>query len=150
MSLTVKINGMAELERKLGKLPAKKWARGALVASANDLVTWTAPYPPAPAYGVGRSWYERGYGSRWQRRDGSIGGRKTSEDANSAWKVEPKGDLAVLIRNNASYSGYLHDKDAQVGFHKARGWLTVQDMFEKHAKDIAKKIQDAIKDIWTG
>jgi len=149
MSVTVKVEGIEELEKKMGKLKAHSFIRGLMVAAANDLVTFTAPYPSAPPYG-GKAWYERGFGSRWRVKDGSIHGRRTSENINQSWSVKAHGSRDAIIKNEASYSGYVHDKDKQVGFHAARGWRTLQDMWEKHTGEIVRKVADAIHDVWGG
>lgn len=147
MALTVELKGIPELEKKLGKITAKATLQGLIVAAANELVDVTAPYPPAPAYG-GSRWYERGKGGFWKRKDGSIGGPSpVSENLLNQWTVKPQSGNA-LIKNDASYAGFVHDKDKQVGFHAARGWRTVQGEFEKHSDDLTKHMAEAIEDIW--
>jgi hypothetical protein len=149
MSITVKIEGMDELEAKLGKITAHKFIQSQLMdPGAKELIDHTAAYPPAPKYG-GRSWYERGKGGFYRRKDGSVmGPNPPSQHMNKSWKYVPHGDTDVMITNSATYSGYVHDKEHQVGFHAARGWLTIQDMWQKYGPDIVRKIGDAIRDIW--
>ncbi len=82
-------------------------------------------YPP-PNVGnrpnLGR-WYQRGYGPRWQRKDGTIGGRKTSEMLNRSWAVKREPDGAS-VGTRVSYSAWVHSSKYQAAVHKRHGWKT--------------------------
>ena len=105
-------------------------------AVATQVQARLAPYPPATEANRPRTfaskarngWYERGYGPRWARKDGSVGGRKTSELMNRNWHITRQGVNAELV-NNASYSAFVH-RDPTLGdphqafFHGQRGWMT--------------------------
>lgn len=98
----------------------------ALVAIAEEGRDFISPYPPAPPRKKNR-WYERGYGPRWQRRDGTIGGRKTSETLGRKWRII-KGRGRVVLENRASYAGWVHRKEKQARIHTETGWKTEVDM----------------------
>ena len=147
----IEFRGLDELERKLGKIKSHSFLQGLLVAAANQLVTWTAPYPPAPPYGVTNRWWERGRGGFWRTKDGIIHGPKPlSEDLNKRWGVQTHGELSVIVRNDASYAGWVHDKDRQAGFHAARGWRTIQDEWEKGKSELEKSMADEVERVWGG
>ena len=108
-------------------LPAIQAAAvGYLEAFRNELT----PYPPSSEANRPNArgrWYERGYGPRWLRKDGSVGGRKTSQALGRSWSVAPTSTGAHLW-SRATYSGALHRDPAspgrprQAGFHGRRGW----------------------------
>jgi len=93
-----------------------------------------AVYPPqgewkTPKQFPGR-WYQRGFGPRWARKDGSIGGANTSENLQHQWKVQ-LAPRTVTIENEVSYAAYVQDADEQADFHKAHGWQTDQDVIDE-------------------
>lgn len=100
--------------------------QAAAVGYVTALHAVVLPYPPAGAANrpnaQGR-WYERGYGPRWRRRNGRIGGRKTSQLLNRSWAITRVAGGARL-QNRASYSGAVHGDD-QAAFHARRGWQTI-------------------------
>jgi len=101
-------------------------AVGYLEAFRNELT----PYPPASEANRPNArgrWYERGYGPKWTRKDGSVGGRKTSQLLGRSWSVAPTGAGAHLW-SRASYSAVVHrdpasgERPRQASFHGRRGW----------------------------
>lgn len=134
--ITIQIEGLEALQRKLGRDITPE-VRGFTAAVAKDIEGRIAPYAPAtsanwPVYNIGPHhkpnnygrWYQRGYGPRWSRKDGSIGGTKSSEMMNRQWSIRPIGQWGQVIGNRASYANWVHAAVDQAGFHKARGWKT--------------------------
>ncbi len=147
-SFNIEVKGLAELQRKVGEVAAAQWLQGTLVASAQDLMNWTAPYPPAPSYGGRNRWYERGYGPKWRLKSGVVHGYNTSQTMGRRWEVKSFGGLRAEIRNRATYSPYVHDREHQAKVHTARGWKTVQAMFEQHRGEIVQKLVNAVRALW--
>lgn len=150
MSLHLRIEGADALIRKLGKLEAGKVLKPVIRAAAADLRGRIAQYPPAseanqPKPYPGR-WYERGYGTRWARKSGGIGGRQTSQTLGRSWthRVERSG-LRGLVGTGATYAPYVQDAEQQASIHKARGWKTVQQVLKEHAPRIMAQISAAIR-----
>jgi len=146
MPEAVYIEGLDELLRKLKNLQEMKLVKAALKASGADIQGIMVVYPPATAANSpsGDHWYERGYGSRWRRRDGSIGGRRTSEMLNRKWTIrEELGGMQVVVGNNVTY-GHWVQGDEQTWFHRAHGWKTTKDVVEKETPKIMNFIKDAI------
>lgn len=85
-----------------------------------------APYPAAPTPS-GDTWYERGYGTKRRRKDGSITGRKTSEMLGRRWTIASRSRMVVVLMNTASYAIYAHDKEEQSKVMEAIGWKTDAD-----------------------
>ena len=74
--MTAEIKGLDKLLRKLKSVAELRGARRGMKAGALHIKGKIATYPPAsiansPAQ---KRWYERGYGPKWHRADGTIGG----------------------------------------------------------------------------
>jgi hypothetical protein len=125
------------------------------------------PYPPATYANQPRSWtsggdnrwYERGYGPKWVRKDGSINGRKTSRFLGRQWTREisiyPNGVSQMGIRgpvaeaimgNSAPYVNYVQGRK-QARFHAERGWVTLDDAVTQSDEDIQAAINDGADEL---
>ena len=123
MTVTVKITVPPDLKRALGA-DMRKVVRKASEPLAAELKATVSEYPGASvANAPNHRWYERGYGPRWSRKDGSIGGRKTSEMLNRSWGISRKR-WGAIVGSRASYSPVVHHHEEQARFHRARGWVT--------------------------
>ena len=142
----VTIEGMDKLEKKLTKVKDKKTVRAALKAAGVHIKGKVDQYPPASGANAQKAhggWYERGFGSKYRRLDGAITGRKTSETLGRKWTVKQTRDETV-VGNNVSYGPYVQDEDEQAGFHKARGWKTIQTVASEEADEVVKFVKKAI------
>ena len=138
--LTVKIDGDEQLMRALGG-DMKKAIRTGSHFIALEVKREVAEYPLSSEANIPRGfvskgnnrWYERGYGPRWARKDGSIGGRKTSEMLNRSWRMRKAfaGSTGTLLGSKASYSPVVHHHAEQAAIHKRRGWKTDKAAVEK-------------------
>ena len=146
----IKIEGMDRLVATLGRLEGARYMRGVLEAGGSMLKNYIAEYPPASeANRPGqRRWYERGYGSRWTRRDGSVGGSATSQTLGRRWTVSSRG-LTVTVGNNVTYGPFVQG-DKQAAFHERRGWRTEQQAIEKIGPDIIGMAHDEIDRVLEG
>lgn len=120
--MPIKINGVAALAREL-RVDFDRSMAPAYLAVGELVRAEIAPYPPAPPY-TPPSWYERGYGTRYQNRNGRKSGRKTSEMMGRRWDVRSRGDGSALVINTASYAQWVHSYDRQARVHTRRGWMT--------------------------
>lgn len=126
MSPTVKVIIPADLKRALdGNL--KRVVRNAAFAVAQELKTEVSEYPPLSEAnlegGAGSRWYQRGYGPRWKRRDGTVNGYPSSEMLNRSWAIQ-RTSTGAMVGSRASYSPAVHGWKEQAKFHKRRGWRT--------------------------
>jgi hypothetical protein len=116
------------------------------MAVAEVIQSRVQPYPAAtaanfPVYHIGPHtkpanygrWYTRGYGPQWSRKDGSIGGSKTSEQLEQSWSLSTPlaSRTSTVLGNRASYAKYLHSSEEQVGWAGARGWVTDKTAIEQ-------------------
>jgi hypothetical protein len=121
--MSLEVTGMKDLIAQL-RADLRPITRAGALAYALEVHDEVAPYPAAPSSAGRRQWYERGYGRRWRRRDGSIGGRKTSQTLGRRWAVRPTPDGAE-VANTASYAPLVHGTKTQARIHAQRGWVTV-------------------------
>jgi hypothetical protein len=124
---SITITGLKEAQRLLGA-NFDSAMQSATKAIALQVENEIAPYPPAteansPGNPKGK-WYERGYGPRWQRKDGSVGGSKTSQMLGRRWGIRPFGRIGTLVGNTATYAPFVHSQEDQAAFHGRRGWKT--------------------------
>lgn len=106
-----------------------------------------APYPSAPNYAGRQRWYERGYGPRWRRKSGGIGGRKTSQRLNTRWRIVDAAHQTKLV-NTASYSGYVHRTDPArkmpARIHVQRGWVQDKDAVARAMPQIVRVFEKTL------
>lgn len=130
--ITIEIKGLDDLQKRLGRSIEPELQQFTL-AIASELQGEIAPYPPATEanrpvsrwVSKGRNqWYERGFGSRWIRKNGTFGARKSSQMMGRQWAVNKHGRFGARVGNQASYALYLHNYAEQVPWAKARHWKT--------------------------
>ncbi len=92
------------------------------------------------------TWYERGYGPKWVRKDGTVNGRKTSRFLGRQWSREVRVSPGLLIEgvvgNSAPYAPHVHGEE-QASFHARRGWLTLDQGLEQSQGDIDAALEEA-------
>jgi hypothetical protein len=143
-NISVKITGIQEIAKKFEKMDGLVYLVHSMKAAASHVKGKTQAYPPSTEANIPfqRRWYERGYGSKWMLRDGSVAGSKTSKMLNRSWTIkEEKKGLTQIIGTAVSYAPYVHDKDKQAPFHANHGWKTVQTV----AKEETPTILDFLK-----
>ncbi len=139
--MDVEVTGAAELARKLGS-NIDNAVQPALVAIGAVLQGIIAPYPPAPPR-RGRTWYERGYGTRYANGRG----RKTSQFLNRSWAVEPDPVTnGALVTNRATYTKWVHLAQTQTKVHQRTGWITDRQGVERATAsgDIVRIVEQAL------
>lgn len=150
MADNVRIEGLDKLLRKIKSIEGLAAARVALKAGALHIKGIVDRYPPetsanSPSNVNGR-WYERGYGPRWRRKSGGIGGSKTSKTLGRRWTTTSRlSGLQQVVGNNVSYGPYVQDRDKQAGFHAARGWKTIQDVSEEESEVVLNLVRAEIE-----
>lgn len=146
--ITVDVD-LREVLRRINSPKVLAAAKAGLKAGAAHIEGKIKPYPAASEANspANDRWYERGFGSRWKRKDGSIGGRKSSETLGRRWTIKAKNNgLTVMIGNNASYAPFVHDKDKQAAFHQRRGWKTAQDVVKDEADEVKHFVEAQISE----
>jgi len=102
---------------------------------------WNKPGPP------GSRWYQRHFGPRWRRRDGSIGGRNTSEKLQKSWLVDISRLPRVVtaeVWTGVSYAPRVQMEGAQAEFHRRRGWKTDVMVVREYARERLPRVLDEV------
>src|SRR5512137_728781 len=81
VSMSVKVEGMDQLIRKIKTVENGKYVTLALKTGGERVKDVAGKYPPASDANnpSNQRWYERNYGTKWRTKDGSVKGKKTSE-----------------------------------------------------------------------
>jgi hypothetical protein len=150
--ISVEIKGMKELMKKIQSVEGGKYVLPVLEAGGQTARDEAQLYPkPGMANSPdnpARRWYERGYGQRWYKKNGSIGGKQTSETLGKNWHVTPnKSGMYVVVDNRASYAKYVHGEE-QAKFHGARGWKKLVETTKENSKQILENMKLAFEQAW--
>lgn len=145
MATTIRIEGLEALERKLGRAVADSTINTAIKAAALHVKGKIAEYPDATdanrpkTYQPGRwnTWYERGFGQKWARADGSVGSRATSETLGRKWTIRTSNRSAT-IGNNVSYGPYVQGATRQTAAMRRIGWKTTKDVAEEESERVLR------------
>lgn len=140
----IKIDGLAKLQGKLKQSVYEVPMKDAMAAAAAIVHQAVATYPPATAAnkppGIdGYRWYERGFGTRTRTR-----AYQTSQTLGRSWTVRTVTWFEAIIGTRATYARFVQDRKQQAEFHKARGWVTVQDACEKNTKKVQALVKSCI------
>ena len=147
----LKIEGLEQVIAKLDKMAGVVWLRTTLITAAIMVKNEVAKYPAASEANTPyqRRWYQRGWGTKWMRKDGSVNGRQTSETLGRRWhykRVESAGEMQMVIGNNASYAPFVQGAEKQAAFHKSRGWVTAEAALEQARPMIMRMVQDRVNE----
>ena len=147
MTASIRIEGMERIQKKLDSMANQAYMEGAMTAAVTIIHTDIAQYPDATEANnpANKRWYERGYGSRYRRKDGSIGGKRTSQTLGRRWTkaVQNRGTRGV-VGNNATYAPYVQDAERQAAAHTAHGWDTIQAVVGRQKGRVVQLLQAAI------
>ena len=153
MAQTVTIRGLNELIAKFDRLPENVQAavRRGIFAGAVHVMTQAKKYPPSTFANTPyqRRWYQRGWGSKWMRRDGSIGGSMTSKNLKQQWTVEVRDKNTYVVGNNVSYGPYVmggeNDVHQQSAVMKRIGWTTTDSISDEETPRVVAYIEKEIQ-----
>lgn len=148
---TLRIEGLADLLKKIDTLAQLRQVQGAIRAAALHVKGKVAVYPPETAAnkpgrtdrrGRPMGWYERGAG--WHSASGKLYAR--SETLGRKWTIKTENaGLTAVIGNNASYARYVQDADLQARFMAAYGWRTAQDVLEQESDLVTRYVREAVE-----
>lgn len=128
----------------------------AMMGGAVELIrSGVADYPPATEgnrprtfqSGAQNIWYERGFGSKWARKDGSVGTAETSETLGRSWTTEVTGFAAGvrgIVGSRVSYVRKVQDEKQQTAIHKQHKWPTVQGVLKEKTQQIIRLFDSMI------
>ena len=149
--MTVEIEGLEPLLRKLDNLKDLNKIKPALKAGAVHVMGAIKPYPPrsianSPSNPTGR-WYERGFGTK------TATGREypTSETLKRKWTVKSRDrGFSQVVGNNVSYGPYVQSAEKQAKIHEQRGWKTDQQVANEEADTVLNFVKKEVDKILEG
>jgi len=140
------IIGSDELVRKLRRISNLDFLRPHIQSGVTHIANKMKIYPDA---GSGNDpsrtrWYQRGYGQKWRRKDGSVGGYQSSEDLQQRWLGKVLSNTRGEIGNDASYAPYVQGGEEQSSVMREIGWKTTDQVVEEESEFVLREIQKAV------
>ena len=147
-NITTEIQGLDKLITRLSRVASAQYMTGTMQAATDIIRHEIMISPPETAANQpgARRWYERGFGPRWMRRDGSIGGTRTSETLTRKWTTRVEdGGLTGIVGNNASYAQVVQSARQQSRVMADIGWKTDEEVARKQQPAIVRLFKTAIE-----
>lgn len=146
----IKLKGNTDLIRGFVSLRQFRQVKAAISAAGVHIKGVIAKYTESSSGNAPgpypKRWYERGYGPRWARAAGGVGGSKTSETLGRKWTTRARNNgFGVVVGNNVSYGPFVQGEETQNLYHKSRGWMTDQDVIDQEGPHVEKLIGQAIE-----
>ena len=150
MTETIHVKGLDKLIGKLDTIAKLRVVKAGIKAGGLHIKGKIAKYPPATAANFPgpypKRWYQRGWGSKYARLSGGVGGRMTSETLRAKWTIQSRdAGMSVVIGNNVTYSVFVQSAEKQAAFHKRHGWKTDKQVVEKEGPKVKELIARAIR-----
>jgi hypothetical protein len=125
------ITGDTELKRKLAKLKDFSQLKPVLIAGASHMYGIASYYPALAGQkrqaGLGSSWYVRGRGTQYMKKDGTISNYGGSQDLGQRWTQSILSDTKAIIGNNVDYGPYVKDPNLQSKMMEDFNWKTTDE-----------------------
>ena len=149
MTETIHVKGLDKLIGKLDTIAKLRMVKAGIKAGGLHIKGKIAKYPPATAANFPgpypKRWYQRGWGSKYARLSGGVGGRMTSETLGRRWTIRPRdAGMSVVVGNNVSY-GIFVQGEKQAAFHERRGWKTTEQIAKSEGPRVKELIAKAIR-----
>ena len=129
--------------------------RRVLLRAVLELKDLAAAYPvagrwnSAPGTNGDNRWYQRGYGSRWLRKDGTFGGSNTSQRLQQSWntEVQRQDEFTASAFTDVTYAPYLLDEEKpRVNWAQSHGWQSLDEIQEDYAPRFERAVLDEVDD----
>lgn len=94
-------------------------------------------------------WYQRGYGSRWLRKNGTFGGSNTSQRLQQSWntEVQRQDEFTASAFTDVTYAPYLLDEEKpRVNWAQSHGWQSLDEIQEDYAPRFERAVLDEVDD----
>lgn len=129
-----------------------------MIRALLELKDLAAAYPvegiwnKAPGTRGNNRWYQRGFGSRWKRADGSIGGINNSQRLQRSWQTEivkrvDTGFTESVVGSaytEVTYAPFLLDPQKKVNWAPVHGWQDVDEIEKEYSERFEKIVLDEI------
>ena len=156
--MPTRIVGDKELQRKINRiinLGRTSELYPALMKGAVDIYGEASKYPAISGQkregGPGSSWYVRGQGSKYKRKDGTIRSYNNSEDLGQSWTMKgQQSPPKITIGNDTSYGIWVKDPEKQSRVMKGFNWKNTDEDVKKREKEVLREIQKKVDSILAG
>jgi len=154
MSKTLKISPTLDelLKRVKAVITDKDSRRRLLTRAVLELKDLASAYPEegkwnsAPgSKGDGR-WYQRNFGARYKRKDGSLGGRNNSQRLQKNWEteVQRRDEFTASAFTAVTYAPFLLDPTKRVHWAAGHGWQSLDEIEQEYTPRFEKIALDEI------
>ena len=142
-----------EIKSKILALITDKDARRkVLMRAVLELKDLAAAYPVAGAWNKApgtrgdNRWYQRQFGARWKRADGTLGGINNSQRLQKSWQTEiqRKDEFTASAFTAVTYAPFLLDDTRRVHWAAGHGWQSLDEIEKDYAPRFEKIILDEI------
>lgn len=154
MSDALKITpSIKEIFARIGKVindPDSR--RRVLIRAVLELKDLAAGYPQAgpwnsdPGTRGDHRWYQRGFGTRYKRKDGTTGGKNTSQKLQKSWQVEVQrlNEFSASAFTEVTYAPLLFDPNQKVHWAEGHGWQDLDQIEKDYAPRFEKMVLEEI------
>lgn len=140
-SVSIKVEGLDRALRGLDSVSVTRAVSQAVNITQEHMRKRISEAPPEtsanqPKAFPGR-WYERLRGPRYRRKDGSVGGRNTSEQLEKSWVRQMLGPLTQVLETRSPKTGRpvgyaaLVQSEEQTALHRKTGWPTDEQVAQE-------------------
>ena len=151
--VTVEIEGLDELIKKLGNLSKLRKVHAGIRAAGMYVKGKIAKYPPSTAAnlpaGPGSHWYKRGTGSfYWRIRDNAkVSYGAKSENLGKKWTSKyDRNKFEGQIGTNVSYAKFVQGPKGTQAKHMGKiGWERIDTVAKKETKRVQEYVYQAVK-----
>ena len=144
------MSDISRISRKLDDIANRRYMEGQMESALLDIKGWVNVYPLKSEANSeeNKRWYERGYGPKWRRKDGSIGGRNTSQVLRTSWAHQVMNNgMNGKVGTRVTYAPYVQKRDKQAWFHRNRGWRTAEGAIETRGPRVMRRLTLAVHTI---
>ena len=154
MSANVEFRGLDRLQIKMAALLNREHMHGAMLAAGKHLQSKIAVYPKGVSYPI--AWASPAQRAAYfaKRRAANLPLKYTrssdpmSETLGKSWNTAVAGNaMSATVGTPATYAPFVQDEGQQQPFHKATGWVTVQDVAREESGEVARIVMDAVRDV---
>lgn len=132
---------------------SKELRRTILSRAVLELADRLRVYPPAgqwnamPGTRGDMRWYQRLFGPRYMRKNGSLGGKNTSQQLQRSWKVEvmSRDEFTASVFTEVTYAPYLYDPKKRVSWAAEHGWKTTDEISDDYIERFLELAADEVE-----
>jgi hypothetical protein len=151
-TLTIQPTFRELLKRITDAIDNPKTRNRLLIRAVLELKDLAAGYPVAgkwnraPGTRGDNVWYQRGFGTRWLKQDGTYGGNNTSKNLQQSWRteVQKRDEFSASAFTEVNYAPFLLDPEKRVRWAERHGWQSLDEIEKEYTPRFEKLILDEV------